>query len=71
MVSQRDCRIEGVPIRGDCLNVLKHDLSQGLWFAIEHARSIDTECYKQREQARFDALSKLTDDDKKALGLRV
>ncbi len=47
----------------------KHEcITNALWFAYTLAEVADTEEYEKREQARQAALSKLTPEDRKALG---
>lgn len=46
------------------------DFINALWFVIEHARAKDNEDYERFERAKAKALSKLSSDDKKILGIR-
>jgi hypothetical protein len=45
------------------------ELLNVLWYAVEHANHNQDQYWQKREAARSAALSKLNDDDRKALGL--
>jgi hypothetical protein len=48
----------------------KHEeIENALWFAITHANAVDDARYKHHEDTRKAALAKLTDEEKRLLGL--